>query len=95
MDSSYKFTDINVGWPGKVHDARVFSNSNIFKKGMEGTLFPESKAKIINRVRVPLCTIADAAYPLLSWVMKPFPETGKLSDELYFNYRLSKAQMVV
>ena len=96
VDSSYKFIDINVGWPGKVHDARVFSNSKIFAKGMEGTLFPENKAIMINGVRVPLCIIADAAYPLLSWVMKPFPDNGKLSAEKsHFNYRLSRARMVV
>ncbi len=72
VDSSYKFLDINVGWPGKVHDERVFSNSKIYRQTVEGNLFPTSKAKVINGVKVPLCIIADAAYPLLSWVMKPF-----------------------
>ena len=34
------FTDIYVGRPGRVHDARVFSNSILFKKGKQGTLMP-------------------------------------------------------
>ena len=96
VDRSYKFLDINVGWPGKVHDARVFSNSKIYRQSVEGNLFPTSKAKVINGVKVPLCIIADAAYPLLSWVMKPFLDNGNLSaDKSHFNYRLSRARMVV
>ena len=63
---------------------------------MEGNLFPTSKAKVINGGKVPLCIIADAAYPLLSWVMKPFLDNGNLSaDKSHFNYRLSRARMVV
>ena len=29
-----------VGWPGKVHDARDFSNSSIYAKAQQGTLLP-------------------------------------------------------
>ena len=35
-----RFQDICVGWPGRVHDARVFANSSLYDKGNNGTLFP-------------------------------------------------------
>ena len=40
------FMDVYIGWPGKVHDARVFSNSSLYKKGSTGTLFPDWKRNI-------------------------------------------------
>ena len=34
------FMDMYIGCPGKVHDARVFVNSSVFRKGTNGTLLP-------------------------------------------------------
>jgi len=30
--SNFLFTNVNIGYPGRLHDARVFSNSDVFKK---------------------------------------------------------------
>ncbi|XP_026225062.1 protein ANTAGONIST OF LIKE HETEROCHROMATIN PROTEIN 1-like [Anabas testudineus] len=38
VDHRMRFWDINVGRPGRVHDARVFSLSSLYKHGSEGTL---------------------------------------------------------
>ncbi|CAM5114441.1 unnamed protein product [Eretmochelys imbricata] len=35
VDQKGRFTDINVGWPGKVYDARIFRNSGLFEQLQE------------------------------------------------------------
>ena len=84
-----------MGWPGSVHDARVFAHSNLYKKITEEELLP-SKPLRVNGVDVPLFLIGDSAYPLNTWLMKPFPHNGVLTTEQKtFNYRLCRARIVV
>ena len=95
VDPCYRFWDINVGWPGSVHDARVFTNTDLYKDGEKGVLFPNSKVSY-HGVDVPLMIIGDPAYPLLPWLMKPYSDTGRLTrEQLNFNYQLSRARNVV
>ncbi|CAM4634261.1 unnamed protein product [Caretta caretta] len=39
VDHKGCFTNINLGWSGKVHDARIFRNSGLFEQLQEGTYF--------------------------------------------------------
>ena len=85
-DHRYCFADIYIGWPGSVHDARVFKSSELYAKEQNGTLFP-STHRTINGIEVPLVILGDPAYPLLPWLMKPFADNGRLTpDARTFNY---------
>nr|XP_048675995.1 protein MIX23 isoform X1 [Caretta caretta] len=77
VDHKGRFTNINVGWPGKVHDARIFRNSGLFQKLQEGTLFPDQKITV-GDVEMPICILGDPADPLMPWLMKPY--TGSLDS---------------
>ncbi|XP_033103786.1 protein ANTAGONIST OF LIKE HETEROCHROMATIN PROTEIN 1-like [Anneissia japonica] len=62
---------------------------------MNGELFPR-QTQLINGVQVPIMILGDPAYPLNNWLMKGFPDRDNMPNaHRRFNYRLSKARMVV
>ena len=86
--------DINVGWPGKVHDARVFAKSSFFHCVNSGVYLP-NWTRENKEVEVQLYILGDPAYPLLPWLMKPYAESVALTNiQRVFNYRQSRARMV-
>ena len=59
-DDRYNFTDIFVGWPGRVHDARVLQNSQIYAtlQRQRRQLYDELRdAKCMNQVIISLMKI--------------------------------------
>ncbi|XP_071948714.1 uncharacterized protein [Antedon mediterranea] len=61
-----QFTNVYTGWPGKVHDSRVFRNSPLFEIGPQ----------LCNGNRHIL---GDSAYPNLVWCLVPFRDDGHLT----------------
>ncbi|KAM9143899.1 uncharacterized protein ACDP82_007612 [Pangshura tecta] len=93
VDHRGRFTDINAGRSGKVHDAHIFQNTGLYRKLHSGTFFPDQKIPM-GDVEMPIVILGDPAYPLLPWLMKPY--TGKLdSSKERFNNRLSRCRMIV
>lgn len=64
-DSDLKFLDIYTGWPGSVHDARVFRNSPV--------------ATLIAQLPHEYHVLGDSAYPLSQSMIVPFRDDGHLS----------------
>jgi hypothetical protein len=67
VDNKGIFRDIDIGWPGSVHDARVFSNSS-FCRWMDLFIAQEQKQHPSHVWYV----LGDVAYPLTSWMLTPF-----------------------
>ncbi|XP_029968422.1 protein ANTAGONIST OF LIKE HETEROCHROMATIN PROTEIN 1-like [Salarias fasciatus] len=95
VDHRLRFWDINVGRPGKLHDARVYALSSLCERGNAGTLFP-NRTERFEGVDVPVLLLGDSAYPLSTWLMKPYQEgPGVTPDQLNFNSKLSSCRMAV
>ena len=56
------FQDINFGGPGRVHDARVLANSNLYHRRETGALFTKRMHNKDSTMSIEL--IGDPAYPL-------------------------------
>ena len=68
---------INCGFPGSVHDGRVFRNSGIWHVKMQ--------TKRMCSFQMELFLLGDAAYPCIDWFVTPFKDNGNLSQEKSFN----------
>ena len=94
VESDYLFWDVNVRWPGSVHDAHVFSNSTLNGKATSDNLL-QGHSRNIEGKSVAVCLVGDSGYLLLRWLLKPFPFNGDLSTaKKTFNYKLSRARIV-
>ena len=63
VDCNYLFLEICVGWPGKVHDSRMFKNSPLFAAACTRTFLPADMYQEISGVRVPPLILRDSASP--------------------------------
>ena len=71
VDHEYLFRNLNVGWPGGVHDARVFANSSLFEYATAKWILHVDNRTILG-CEIPSLLVADSAHPLLPWLLKPY-----------------------
>ena len=99
VDANYRFRDICIGWPGSVHDAGVFAQSNLYQKITHGNLIL-NKSVFISGVNVPLYMIGDSAYPMKCSTVHDRGfcisyEVMAHAHQRNYNYRICRARIVV
>jgi hypothetical protein len=85
VDADYKFMYLNVGTNGRANDAGIFKESSLNKALKDGTL------KIPNEHVI----LGDSAFPLKTYLMKPYGFRNGSKRKTVFNYRLSRARRIV
>ena len=96
VDSNYKFLYVDVGSPGSGSDGGIFYNTPIRRALESNTLgLPASEPLPDSDEPVPYFFVADDAFPLRTWLMKPYNFRGLSQQQRTFNYRVSRARRVV
>lgn len=104
VDFYGRFTNINIGWPGRVHDARIWDNSTINAELKAGTHITEpawtemlGKAGTEHPPRAfnQFYLLGDAANSGAPHLLKGFTGSRLKREEDYINFKLSGAHMCV
>ena len=109
IDAGYKFLYVNVGCQVCISDDGVFKNSELYYLLVNGEInLPDSRqlpdlsslndsflVESNRESEVPCIVVADDAFPLTMYCMKPC-SLQKLSDsKRIFGYRLSRARLTI
>lgn len=92
----YKFITIDVGAFGKESDGGIFSHSRLSTSLEKGALGVKRLTELPGtNIKVPHVILGDEAYPLKTYLMRPFPASQAGIPHTIFNRRLSKARQVI
>ena len=92
VDADYKFLYVDVGRNGRISDGGIFANSPIYQKLESGHLKIPKDEPLPDRIKpVPYMIVGDDAFPLKTYLMKPYPSGNLPLTQRIFNYRLESS----
>ena len=101
VDSSYRFTFVDIGDYGSNADGAIFTRSVFGQALLDGELdFPDPKElhSYPEGGVLQHCIVADEEFPLRPDIMRPYPKGNRqikpTREEQIFNYRLSRARRI-
>ena len=93
VHAKYRFIRGSCRFPGNSHDSVIFQSIDMWDKLQNHGITLEMGKKVAD-VIIPPLIVADSAFCLQPWLLKPNAE-AVLNDKMrYFNYRLSRGRMV-
>nr|XP_029713201.1 protein ALP1-like [Aedes albopictus] len=94
-DANYNFVAVDVGAYGGNADSSVFSSSEFGSRLLQGRLGLPQAASLVDGPLMPYFIVGDAAFPLKTNLMRPYPGRNLPPLQEHFNYRLSRARRVI
>ena len=96
IDGHYKFRWVDVGTAGSCSDGQIFNASQLKRRIEDGRIGFPGPAPITQGGRdVPYFILADDAFALKTWLMKPYGRRMLTREEKIAKYRISKGMRVV
>lgn len=96
VDADYKFIYVDIGCNGRISDGGVFKHSTLGQALEQNDLNIPAASPLPGRdIPSPYVIVADDAFPLKTYLMKPYNTKDFDLEKRIFDYRLSRARMVV
>ncbi|XP_074034666.1 uncharacterized protein [Leptinotarsa decemlineata] len=94
-DADYKFSVIEIG--GKVRQSDGTFNFSKCNELLTNNRFNMPPPKILpgSKILLPHVLVGDEAYPLKTYLMRPFPSSNLDDSRRIFNERLSRARVTI
>ena len=84
VDANYKFIYVDISCNGRISDGGVFQNCDLYKELEENRFnIPQSTFIPGMNLAFPYVIIADDAFPLKQYILKPYSQTGQTRKEEY------------
>lgn len=92
----YKFLLVDIGAEGRHSDGGVFMNSLMGCRFRNNEMnVPPPSAIVIDGESMPYVIVADEAFQLSNFILRPYPGRAISDERRIFNYRLSRARRVI
>lgn len=93
VDADCKFLYVDVGSCGRASDGGVWDRCSL-KQGVEGNMLaiPQPENIPFSDKQCPYVFVGDDAFPLKTYLMKPYPGRDQTHEKIIYNYRLSRAR---
>ena len=96
VDGEYKFRWLDIRTEGSCSDAQIFNCSQLREMIEDETLgLPQACPIVQGQRNVNYFIVADDAFALKKWLLKPYSRRGLSRQERIANYRISRARRVV
>ena len=94
VDGQGRFLDVFAGWPGSVHDQRVFHHSPIYEHITRHGLL-DGPTTMVQGKEIGPWLAGDAGYKLEPWMIIPFPGLHLNQAKQDFNFKQSSTRIIV